>query len=62
MSSKGSCSLILLSEWPEFRALDFKKIISKLKNPVIFDGKNQFDKNDMLSNGIEYHQIGVRVL
>ncbi len=58
----GSCALILLTEWPEFRALDFKKLISKLKSPILFDGKNQFDKNDMVSNGIEYHQIGVKVL
>jgi UDPglucose 6-dehydrogenase len=58
----GSSALILLSEWPEFRALDFKKLIIKLKSPVLFDGKNQFDKYDMKANGIEYHQIGVKAL
>lgn len=56
----GSSALILLSEWPEFRALDFQKLISRLKHPLLFDGKNQFDKYDMKTNGIEYHQIGVR--
>lgn len=56
----GSSALILLSEWPEFRALDFQKLISRLKYPLLFDGKNQFDKYDMKTNGIEYHQIGVR--
>ena len=58
----GSCALILLTEWPEFRVLDIKNIVSRLKFPVMFDGRNQFDKNDMVSNGIEYHQIGVKVL
>ena len=56
----GSDALILLTEWPEFRSPDFNKIKSKLKSPVLFDGKNQFDKNEMKNIGIEYHQIGVK--
>ena len=56
----GSDALILLTEWPEFRSPDFNKIKSKLKTPIFFDGRNQFDKDDMKKNGIEYHQIGVK--
>ena len=57
-----SSALILLTEWPEFRSPDFEKIVSYLKNPILFDGRNQFDKNDMKKRGIEYHQIGARLV
>ena len=56
----GSSALILLTEWPEFRSPDFSEVKYRLKSPVFFDGRNQFDKNDMKKNGIEYHQIGVK--
>tara|TARA_Y100000590_G_scaffold229929_1_gene259301 strand:+ start:256 stop:1596 length:1341 start_codon:yes stop_codon:yes gene_type:complete len=56
----GSDALVLLTEWPEFRSPDFTEIKSKLKTPIFFDGRNQFDKDDMKKNGIEYHQIGVK--
>ena len=57
-----SDALILLTEWPEFRSPDFNKIGLMLKNKIIFDGRNQFDKDYMKKNGFEYHQIGVRLL
>tara|TARA_B100001142_G_scaffold203829_1_gene202215 strand:- start:1153 stop:2493 length:1341 start_codon:yes stop_codon:yes gene_type:complete len=58
----GSDALILLTEWPEFRSPDFDKVGSMLKNKIIFDGRNQFDKKAMKKMGFEYHQIGVRLL
>ena len=58
----NSDALILLTEWPEFRSLNFNQMKSKLKNPIMFDGRNQFDKYEMKKNGFEYYQIGVRKL
>ena len=55
-----SDALILLTEWPEFRSPDFEKLGSILKNKIIFDGRNQFDKDFLKKIGFEYHQIGVR--
>ena len=55
-------ALILLTEWPEFRSLDFKEMKKLMKQKILFDGRNQFDKYEMKTNGIEYHQIGVRSL
>ena len=55
--TKSSC-LILLTEWPEFRSPDFKLIKSKLKSPIIFDGKNQYNANTVQKYGIEYFRIG----
>jgi len=57
---KGSDALLLLTEWPEFRSPDFNKLGSILKNKIIFDGRNQFDKEYLKKIGFEYHQIGVR--
>ncbi len=57
-----SDALILLTEWPDFRSPDFNKVGSMLKNKIFFDGRNQFDKEDMKKSGFEYHQIGVRLL
>ena len=58
----GSDALVLLTEWPEFRSPDFNKVGSMLKNKIIFDGRNQFDKDYMRRNGFEYYQIGVRLV
>mgnify|MGYP001236459001 CR=1 FL=1 len=50
--------LILVTEWSEFRKPDFKKMKSLLKNPIIFDGRNQYEKNVMKDLGFEYFCIG----
>ena len=57
---KGADALVLVTEWKEFRQPDFEEIVKLLKNPVIFDGRNQYDAGRMKKMGIEYHQIGVR--
>ena len=41
-----------------FRAPDFSAIRSKLKYPVIFDGRNMYEPNDVRAEGIEYFGIG----
>lgn len=51
-------ALILLTEWKEFRSPDFDEIKSKLKKPIIFDGRNQYHIFDLENNGFEYYQIG----
>ena len=53
-----SDELVLLTEWKEFRSPDFEKIKSLLKMPVIFDGRNQYNKFNLEEKGIEYYQIG----
>ena len=55
---KNSEALILLTEWKEFRSPDFNEIKSLLTNPVIFDGRNQYNAFDLTQKGFEYIQIG----
>lgn len=53
-------ALILVTEWKTFRSPDFMEIKSRMKNPVIFDGRNQYDKKSLKKQGFQYIQIGVR--
>ena len=54
----NSDALVLLTEWKEFRSPDFEEIKSKLKNPIIFDGRNQYNSFNLNEIGFEYYQIG----
>lgn len=56
---KGADALILITEWKEFRSPDFLEMKERLKKPVIFDGRNQYEKKMMRKLGFEYYQIGV---
>lgn len=53
-----SDALIIFTEWNEFRNPDFKKVKSLLKKPVIFDGRNVYDLEDMEEYGFTYYSIG----
>jgi len=51
-------ALILVTEWNEFRRPDFERVKSLLKNPIIFDGRNQYESKRMKDRGFEYYCIG----
>jgi len=55
---EGADALILVTEWNEFRRPDFDRIKSLLKNPVIFDGRNQYEVKRMKERGFNYFSIG----
>ncbi len=55
----GADALVLITEWKEFRSPDMDEIKARLKNPIIFDGRNQYNKKTMRKMGFEYYQIGV---
>ncbi|WP_025270486.1 UDP-glucose dehydrogenase family protein [Hippea sp. KM1] len=56
----GADAMILITEWKEFRSPDFYEMKKRLKNPVIFDGRNQYNREFLKEFGFEYYQIGVR--
>ena len=51
-------AMILLTEWKTFRAPDFDAIKTALKDPIVFDGRNQYSDIEMQKRGFEYYQIG----
>lgn len=54
----GADALILLTEWKTFRSPDFEQIKESLKEPVIFDGRNQYNEKVLTKMGFSYYQIG----
>ncbi|AEV32658.1 MULTISPECIES: UDP-glucose dehydrogenase family protein [Flavobacteriales] len=55
-------ALLVVTEWSEFKAPDFSEVKARLKNNLIFDGRNIFDRAEMERQGIEYHSIGIKSL
>jgi len=55
----GADALLLVTEWKEFRSPDFDEIARRLKNKIIFDGRNQYSREKLNELGFEYFQIGV---
>ncbi len=51
-------SLLLLTEWKEFRSPDLEEIGKRMSKKIIFDGRNQYNKEILQKMGFEYHQIG----
>lgn len=56
----GADALLIVTEWPEFRVPDFDEVNKRLKNKVLFDGRNIFDNQDMKKLGYSYYCIGVK--
>ncbi len=55
---QGADALLLITEWHQFRYPDFAKIKANLAAPVIFDGRNQYDPQQMRELGFSYQSIG----
>jgi UDPglucose 6-dehydrogenase len=55
-------ALIIATEWSEFRTPDFDKMTERMKNKVIFDGRNVFDLSQMKDLGFYYESIGRKTI
>lgn len=54
----GADGLLVLTEWKQYRAPDFDEIKSRLKTPLIFDGRNLYNTKKVLEQGFTYYAIG----
>ncbi len=52
--------LLVLTEWPEFRAVDFQKIAESMNQPVVIDGKNLLSDLGLSESEIDYEGMGLR--
>lgn len=59
---QGADALLIVTEWNEFRSPDFDKLRTQLKAPVIFDGRNLFDLEEMEGRGFYYNSIGRKTI
>jgi UDPglucose 6-dehydrogenase len=55
---KGADALIIVTEWHEFREPDFARMRKLMRSPVIFDGRNIYEPQQMKAHGFTYSSIG----
>ena len=58
-AAENADAIILITEWPEFRLPNWELICKTMTEPVIFDGRNIYHKDDMEKKGFTYYGIGV---
>lgn len=51
-------AMLLITEWRQFRYPDFSRMKSMMKQPVIYDGRNQYDPRQVRELGFSYYAIG----
>jgi UDPglucose 6-dehydrogenase len=51
-------ALLIVTEWREYRELDLGRLGLRMRAPLIFDGRNQFDPETMAAQGLVYRSIG----
>ena len=55
---KGADALVIVTEWHEFREPDFSRMRKLMRSPVIFDGRNIYEPQQMKAHGFTYSSIG----
>ena len=55
---KGADCLLVITEWNEFKELDFSKVKKLLKRPLVVDGRNMYDAQSLEKLGFTYVGIG----
>jgi UDPglucose 6-dehydrogenase len=56
--AEGADALVIVTEWEQFRALDFGRLKAVMLNPVVVDLRNVYRPDDMLKQGFAYHAVG----
>ena len=55
----GADAIAVLTDWKEYKDLDYKKIFKGMRKPAfIFDGRNFLDHNHLFNIGYEVYSIG----
>lgn len=55
-------ALVIVTEWNEFKKPDFELLKSKLKSPLVFDGRNIYHQDRIEELGFEYYNLGRQIL
>jgi len=56
--AEGCDALVIATEWPVFKKLDLERVRKALTHPILFDGRNLFNVEEMESLGFIYKSIG----
>jgi len=57
-AARGADAILVLTEWPEFRTLDWKRVREAVALPIVIDGRNCLDRAALEGAGFEYHSMG----
>jgi len=57
-AAEGADALILATEWNEFKQIDFERVRSLMRQPVIMDARNLWDPERMRALGFKYFSVG----
>ena len=58
LATQGADALLIVTEWKVFRSPDFDRLKQQLKQPVVFDGRNIYEPEQMANEGFDYFGIG----
>jgi UDPglucose 6-dehydrogenase len=57
-AANGADALLVLTDWDEFASLDLERLHTLLRYPIIIDGRNLYDPEQMASHGFFYYSVG----
>ncbi len=57
-AAAGADALLIVTEWDQFRGLDWQRVRDSMLRPLVMDGRNLLDATKMTALGFEYHSIG----
>jgi len=56
--AEGLDALMVITEWNEFKQLDLERILKSMRQPILFDGRNIYDPEDMRELGFHFRGVG----
>ena len=57
-AAEGADAVVLVTEWKEFRMPDWPRLRATMRGDAVIDGRNIFDKQEVLAAGFRYSGIG----
>ena len=57
-AANGTDAIVIVTEWNEFKFLDFDRLKKIMHKPLVFDGRNMFNPDRIRNKGIEYYCVG----
>jgi UDPglucose 6-dehydrogenase len=57
-AASGADAVLILTEWEEFASLDLDRLRGLVKYPIVLDGRNLYDPQEMVDHGFSYYSVG----